>query len=171
MPAAVARTVVTRRWAFAAATVPAKYSVAVMADTTATLPTSDRAARLASDHLAFERTFFSILARARSGDWHELDEVWDDLVDDLEEHFQFEETLLFPAFAERGADCRALVEQLRSEHAQVRRSLEELGVQIQLHEIPTAAVEALLKALRQHAELENLRIYPWAKAAGRDAVP
>lgn len=142
-----------------------------MAVPTATQSNSDRAARLATDHEAFDRTFFSILARARSGDWHELDEVWDQLAEDLKEHFEFEEELVFPAFAERGDDCRALVEQLRNEHAEVRRSLDDLGVQIQLHEIPTAAVEALLKLLRTHAELENLRIYPWAKAADRDAVP
>jgi hemerythrin len=151
-----------RRVAFAPASELAEHSVAVMAMEVP--PYSAR--RLATDHTAFERTFFSILARARSGDWHELDEVWDELVDDLERHFRFEETHIFPAYAERGDDCRVLVEQLRDEHTQVRHSLDELGVRIQLHETPTVAIEELLKLLRKHAEIENQRIYPWAIAAG-----
>lgn len=142
-----------------------------MSTTTTTEAIPESARRLATDHEAFERTLFNLLGRVRSGDWHELDEVWDKLVDDVEDHFEFEETSVFPAFAERNEDCRALVNRLRDEHGQVRRSLGELGIQIQLHEVPAAAIKALVELLREHADLENLRIYPWAEAAAACRLP
>jgi hemerythrin superfamily protein len=127
------------------------------------------ARRLANDHRAFEQTFFKLLGRARSGTWHELDEVWDRFAKDMEAHFAFEEAEIFPSFAERDERSSALVQRLREEHAAFRRSIAELGVQLQLHEVPTATVGKLVEQLREHAELENLSIYPWADEAARHA--
>lgn len=126
-----------------------------------------RAQRLAGEHRSFERTFFKLLGRARSGTWRELDEVWDRFVADMKSHFEFEETAIFPAYAEQGEKARALVQRLRAEHDEFRRTLEELGVQLQLHEVPTAAVRKLVERLREHAELESLSIYPGAEDAIR----
>jgi iron-sulfur cluster repair protein YtfE (RIC family) len=120
------------------------------------------ARRLADDHRRLQQIFDDLCARARGGDWHDLDQVWDGFAADLEDHFTFEETMVFPAFAQRGAHCRRVVSVLVREHAEIRRLLEELGLQIQLHEIRAATVEALVDRLRAHAELEDLEVYPWA---------
>jgi hemerythrin len=122
----------------------------------------DRAQRLANEHRTFERTFFELLGRANSGTWHELDEVWDRFASDVASHFDFEESTIFPAFAERDEASRALVQRLRDEHADFRSGIERLGIQLQFHEVPTAAVRELVEALRGHAEREDASVYAWA---------
>jgi hemerythrin-like domain-containing protein len=126
-------------------------------------PDLARAVRhLREDHDAFERRFDDLCARAQTDDWRYLDEVWDAFVDDIEDHFAFEEEVLFPVLGEQGPEERALVERLVAEHAEVRGTLQQLGVQIQLHQIRAETIERLVTLLREHAALERAHLYDWA---------
>jgi iron-sulfur cluster repair protein YtfE (RIC family) len=122
---------------------------------------------LREDHDAFEQRFDDLCARARTDDWRYLDEVWDTFVDDIEVHFAFEEEVLFPVLAEKSPDDRAVVDRLLAEHAEVRSTLQQLGVQIQLHEIRAETIDRLVTQLRTHAALERERLYPWAAPTQR----
>lgn len=123
------------------------------------------ARRLHADHLAFDRRFDDLCERARAGDWHELDEVWSAFVGDVERHLAFEEEQLFPAFSRRDPEGRALTLRLLEQHARLRRTLEAIGLQIQLKEIRAATIEATTALMREHAGVENATIYPWAARA------
>lgn len=122
---------------------------------------------LREDHDAFERRFDDLCARAQTDDWRYLDEVWDAFVDDIDDHFAFEEEVLFPVLAAQSPDDRALVERLLGQHAEVRGTLEQLGVQIQLHEIRAETIDRLVALLRAHAALERDRLYSWAEPTQR----
>lgn len=69
---------------------------------------------------------------------------------------------MFPAYAKRGTHCRRIAGRLVREHADIRRLLDALGVEIQLHAITDKSVEALVRRMREHAELADLEVYPWA---------
>ncbi|HWB82327.1 MAG TPA: hemerythrin domain-containing protein [Nannocystaceae bacterium] len=122
---------------------------------------------LREDHEAFEHRFDDLCARARTDDWRYLDEVWDAFVDDIDDHFAFEEEVLFPVLAEKGPDDRVLVERLLAQHTEVRGTLQQLGVQIQLHEIRAETIDRLVTLLREHAALERERLYSWAEPTQR----
>lgn len=124
--------------------------------------------RLSHDHRRFEREFDDLCRRAHSGDWRDLDEVWSAFGDELEAHLAFEENDLFPSFREQDAACGALADRLIGEHAEIRRLIESLGLQIQLKEIRPPTIEAFVELMRKHAAVENERLYPWlARAAAR----
>ncbi len=118
---------------------------------------------LREDHEAFEQRLADLCERARTGYWQYLDEVWDALCDDVDDHFAFEEEMLFPVLAKCGPDDAALVERLLAEHAEIRATLQQLGVHIQLHEIPASSIDRLVAQLRRHAEIESARLYGWAE--------
>jgi len=131
-------------------------------------PDFTRAAQhLREDHVAFETRFQDLCARALGGEWKDLDEVWDSFADDLEAHLEFEEDLLFPRFSARDPESREIVARLEQEHAAIRKSLEELGIQIQLKYIRADAIEAFVQVMREHAARENVHLYPWATELGR----
>jgi hypothetical protein len=119
------------------------------------------------DHVEFERKFADIRERARSGDWRELDAVWSDFAAAVTAHLAFEERDILPSLRFAGADERALVRRLEEEHAAIRQLLQDLGVQIQLHTIRAGTVDVFLQIMRDHAALENERIYPWLEARER----
>lgn len=128
---------------------------------------SDVARRLREDHVLFDRRFDDLRRRAREDDWRGLDEVWGLFVRDIEGHLAFEERDVFPGFAREGQDCRCVVEELAAQHAEIRRLLDSLGLEIQLKEIRAPILEAFTDLMRRHATLENLRIYPWLEREGR----
>lgn len=123
------------------------------------------ASRLREDHRNFARIFADICERAGSGAWRDLDEVWRAFTADVEARLAFEEHELFPGFSAQSPTCQALAQRLAREHTQIRRSLDVLGLQIQLKEIRAVSIEAFIELLRSHAELEARRLYPWIAPA------
>jgi iron-sulfur cluster repair protein YtfE (RIC family) len=121
------------------------------------LPEAEADTRLRDEHAELDARFDDLCARARDGDWSDVDEVWDDFADDLEAHLAFEEEEVFPALAK---DAPALVERLTAQHEMIRRRLTELGVEIQVHTVRADTLETFVDALRQHAALENEQLYP-----------
>jgi hemerythrin superfamily protein len=121
---------------------------------------------LREDHVAFERRFDDLRAHARSDDWRYLDSVWDGFVDDLEEHFVYEEEVLFPELRRSAPDGSALALRLSTQHEQIRADIQLLGVQIQLHSIRASTIESLLNRLQRHAAVEDDCLYGWAERSG-----
>jgi hemerythrin-like domain-containing protein len=116
------------------------------------------------DHHALERTFADLSLRANEGDWKDLDEVWSGFAADLERHLKFEEEQLFSGFAARDAASATIVDELRRDHAAIRTTCEQFGIQIQLHQIRATEIDAFLDLLRRHAAREDETLYPWVDA-------
>ena len=125
------------------------------------------ARRLHDDHVDFDRRFDVLCGRALAGDWRDLDAEWAAFSTDIEAHLAFEETVLFPAFAKQSAECSALVKRLALEHAVIRELIEEIAIAIQLHQVRAWTIELLVELMREHAAVENERIYPWAELEAR----
>lgn len=122
------------------------------------LPEAALDTRLREEHAALDARFDDLCARARAGEWSDVDEVWDDFADDLEAHLAYEEHDLFPLLGEQAP---ALAQRLVSQHEMIRRRLTELGVEIQLHTVRARTLEQLVDMLREHAQLESEQLYPW----------
>ncbi len=119
--------------------------------------------QLLREHEALEQSFLDLTTRATEGDWEDVDAVWDAFAAKLEKHLKFEEKDLFEAFAQRGTEQKAEVEKLREEHSEIRRTLAELGVHIQLHLVTAETIKAFVERLRDHAKHEDGAFYPWVE--------
>ena len=119
-----------------------------------------RLRRLEREHGALEARIKDLHVRAQ-GQWHDLDEVWADFTRDLEAHMTFEERELFELFLSEHPEQSDYVADLLVEHGQIRRAVERLGMEIQLHVVRAHTVDALLAALRQHSASEHRVFYPW----------
>ena len=115
--------------------------------------------RLRTEHRALDAHFRDIADHVRAGDPIALDAAWTQLEGALVAHMAFEERHLLPLFERHDADEAA---QLRGEHAQIRRRLDELGVAIELHTLREATAEEFLATLRAHAAREDALFYAWA---------
>lgn len=75
-------------------------------------------------------------------------------------HFSTEEDVLLAAYAE---EFPALSRMLRAEHESLRRQLMQLAVDVELHSVRLEDIDALIRGLRSHAELEEITLYRWAE--------
>ncbi|MFV8751799.1 hemerythrin domain-containing protein [Nannocystaceae bacterium ST9] len=119
---------------------------------------------LAEDHATFDGLFEDVRNRAEAGDWQECDAIWKRFGAALEQHFRFEEQQLWPEFAASSASARAEVSALQAEHAEIRKTLDRLAVEIELKRVDREAIERLIEQLRAHARHENELFYPWARS-------
>jgi hemerythrin superfamily protein len=122
---------------------------------------SDDAIRavLSQDHDRLERQFESIVAEASSGDPIALRKAWQEFESELIHHFDDEEAHVLPAFAQqRPTEASALL----YEHQRIRSDLTTLGVDLDLHCLPTERVADFVASLRAHARREDDLLYPWA---------
>ncbi len=135
--------------------------------TSASAPRPSTADHLRADHLEFDARFADVRGRARSGDWRDLDDAWGGFSRAVREHLASEERDLFDAYAAHDADSRSLVERLRADHEQIRRTLDELGIEIQLECVRATTIDAFVALMQRHAQTENAHLYPWAEAHGQ----
>jgi iron-sulfur cluster repair protein YtfE (RIC family) len=115
--------------------------------------------RLADEHAALETQLAELCTRLRAEPRRDLLPAWHAFVDALQLHFAFEEDLLFPAFAQQSIVSSKLVQSLVADHAAARQLAEEIGEQIERQEVRATTLEVFTDLLREHAELENARIY------------
>jgi hypothetical protein len=77
------------------------------------------------------------------------------------EHMHIEEQLIVPGYAVLApADARLIT----AEHHHLRRLLNTLGLEVELHQIRETTVRSLLAGLHAHAAGEERGMYPWAAA-------
>jgi hemerythrin superfamily protein len=114
---------------------------------------------LAGDHDRLDRSFQAILTRANGGDWQQLETEWIAFQRELLGHLEAEEKHVIPALAR---DRPVAAETLLSDHAGIRASLIELGIDLDLHCLRAERVAMFVEALRGHAKREEGMFYPWA---------
>jgi hemerythrin-like domain-containing protein len=86
--------------------------------------------------------------------------VWRVLEPALLAHLDAEEEYLLPALDEaEQAEC----EQIRNEHSQIRRTLGELGMALELHTARAEPIVAFCAFLKAHAEREDSLLYSSAE--------
>jgi len=105
------------------------------------LPASGPDTRLREEHAQLDARFDDLCARARGGEWCDVDEMWNDFAADLESHLSFEEKEVFPVVAAAAPSGGALVDRLLAQHAMIRARLDELGVEIQLHLVRAETID------------------------------
>lgn len=120
---------------------------------------------LLGDHARLEELFGAVLDEFREGDRDEVRRTWARFEEGLLRHFGAEERYLLPLYdkAEPGEAARLL-----SEHAAFRRTLEELGVGVDLRVVNLDVAQAFIDRLRAHARREDHLLYRWAE---REVAP
>ncbi len=118
------------------------------------------AAELSAEHERLERCYLDLTERAATGECRECDSVWSGFTKQLENHMAFEERDIFPRFAQKGSQEAGIVRDLLAEHAELRRQLESMGVDIQLHLTNAEVISTFLQTLRAHAAREREVLYP-----------
>ena len=127
-----------------------------------TSPISSRQAeQLRAQHSAFTRAIEKVRMQMFAVDWKTCNDVWAEFCDDLERHLRYEERELFPAFAASNREAAQDVEALKSGHDRLRREIERVGIDVQLHQARPETVELLLQELARHVEREDELFYPW----------
>ena len=119
----------------------------------------DLQALLRRDHARLEAMYEDVVAAFRAGDCDEAGALWNAFAGGLEAHMALEEKRILPEFAKLDASEAAA---LRREHAEIRTSLDELGIGVDLHCTTPGAVERFIRTLKAHAEREDALMYRWA---------
>lgn len=120
---------------------------------------SDLRALLKADHERLDKLFQELVVAFRADDREEIGQLWKVFDEGLQAHLGFEDEYLLPELAKvHPAEAAAI----SSEHLEIRSSLEELGMGVELHRTNTHAVERFVRILREHARREEELMYHWA---------
>lgn len=119
------------------------------------------AERLRAEHAHLEQVYADLVRAYRNGDWNDVRASFGTFEAELRAHMATEEEHAVAAFrAVSPDDARELL----AEHEELRRMLEVFGVNIELHAVPSADIEAFVGRLRAHSEHEERVLYPWIEA-------
>ena len=119
---------------------------------------------LAEQHRRLEKVFQALVCECGREDPIELRRQWSVFEQQLLRHMEEEELRWLPGFARR---YPAEAELLRREHHEIRTTLNELAVMLDLHALRADAVTALVDQLRAHAAREDRSLYEWIERQGR----
>lgn len=115
---------------------------------------------LIADHVALEDTFRRTVGKFYGEDPDATRAQWSVMSAQLEAHLRAEEHFMLPRF-ERSYPEEAL--QIRREHGQIRASLLQLGIDLDLHSLRAETVSAFIEDLRAHARREESLFYVWSR--------
>jgi hypothetical protein len=114
---------------------------------------------LLTDHGHFERSLQAIVAEVSDDGPADLREPWHAFEQELLAHLDAEEADLIRVFGSyQPTEARELI----AEHEQIRATVTQLGVDLDLHCLRAERVKALVDQLRAHARREEGVLYPWA---------
>jgi hemerythrin-like domain-containing protein len=117
-------------------------------------------ALLARDHRELNQLFDALLDALQADAREDALRLWSAFDDGLSRHMALEEAHVFPLL--RRHDEHE-VEGLLREHDQIRATLAELGVGVDLHEIRVQTVSDFIEQLRRHASREAALAYRWVQ--------
>jgi hemerythrin superfamily protein len=103
-----------------------------------------------------------LLDACDTNDQHCVQDAWQKLEPALRNHLEAEERCLFPLLEPAHP---VEVAASRAEHAEIRRLLDELGLQAELHTSRKQRIEQLATRLEAHARREGDGLYRWAEHA------
>jgi hemerythrin-like domain-containing protein len=122
--------------------------------------------QLVHEHGQLDRALEELRCAAEGSHAADVRRAWDELERLLLRHLDFEEQQLFPQVEALHPEW---TRGFRSDHAELRRRLAELGVRVDLHALRKGEVDEFVSTLRSHAEVEDRTVYRWAAdAAPRD---
>jgi hemerythrin-like domain-containing protein len=113
---------------------------------------------LRAEHARLEVIYERLLDAYREGSWPDVGAEWERFEPALRAHMDLEERYVFPIFRE--ADPEEADHLLR-DHDRLRRRLEVLGVNVELHAVTPFDAEELIEHLRTHRAREERLLYPW----------
>jgi hypothetical protein len=94
----------------------------------------------------------------------------DDPLDLVQRYRAFEKAVLEHLAAEEDEllDAYATYDQsdaitIRERHADLRRQLDKIGIEVELHSVRATALRTLIETLQMHARDEDRGMYPWAQ--------
>lgn len=117
---------------------------------------------LHADHARLEALFQDVINASEANvSTDALGASWTRFEGGVLAHFEAEESELFPVMAETHPDA---VSGLKTEHAEIRKLLLDLDMQVDLHVIRHDEITAIIERLRDHAATEDATIYAWAEA-------
>lgn len=119
--------------------------------------------RLARDHERLDQVFEQLLAALRADAREDVLRLWTLFDDGLCRHMALEEQYLLPELERQEPREAAWIAR---DHADMRAKLAELGVGIDLHQVPAELVADFIDELRQHALREDAIAYRWSEAEG-----
>jgi hemerythrin superfamily protein len=117
---------------------------------------------LGDDHKAIDRRLSDLANAVDGADFPTILEVFREIDRGLRAHIDGEERYLFARFEKLHA---AEIGELRQEHEDFRRTLDELAIQTELHTLRKERVDGLVARLRAHARKEDYTLYAWADEA------
>jgi len=113
--------------------------------------------RLNQDHERLAALFEALENAVAGADRPTVQAVFTAFEHSVLAHFEAEERWLFPALELRH---RKEINQMRREHAHIRRLIADLGIRADLGTLRKAVADELVQALREHAAREDAEIYP-----------
>jgi hemerythrin-like domain-containing protein len=117
---------------------------------------------MAGDHHFCDELFAAAEQAVEGGQWQQAAEAHQRFVDSIEQHFQAEEELLFPAFEQAGGMSEGPTSVMRHEHQQMRALFTQMdsALAAQSSEEYLGASETLLILMQQHNAKEEQILYP-----------
>lgn len=115
---------------------------------------------LVADHQALEMSFRRLMGKLEGGDPDAIRAGWCSLERELEAHLEAEEKYILPKFAR---EYPAEAARIRSEHVQIRSTVLQLGVDLDLHSLRDETAALFISTLRGHAEREEMMFYRWTR--------
>lgn len=123
--------------------------------------TDSIAEHFGQEHAELEQRLEQLRNAADSADRTALVKEWEQFERGLRAHLEAEEAHLFPTVE---AAVPEAVREAREAHADIRRRLDELGLQVQLHTVRFETIDAFLERLRAHKDAEDAGLYRAADA-------
>lgn len=117
---------------------------------------------LAADHEEMRALCDDFLEAVHANNWTTADAVFTNIELLIDRHLAFEEQLVFPVFEEHRdvAPQQCDTTKMLAQHAEIRATLGEVGVGLQLHQVREPAMQNLVHVLDRHAADEDA----WAAA-------
>jgi hemerythrin-like domain-containing protein len=124
--------------------------------------------RLLAEHTRLDSVFEQLLCSFDGGDATTCQRAWSEFEGSLLGHLEYEEAFLLPKL-EQTYPLES--QELRQQHATLRKLVAEFGVQVDLHALNAETVRQMVAFLRAHAAREEALLYPWASQLPADLAP
>ena len=127
---------------------------------------------MANHHKQCDTQFAQAEEAVANGDWQQGSLLWDQFAQELEKHFEREESILFPEFESASGMSGGPTQMMRMEHEQMRTLVEEINKATRNKEKDQflALSETLMVTMQQHNMKEEQMLYPMIDQVLPDAA-
>jgi len=116
---------------------------------------------MTKDHRECDDTFATMEQKANSEGLAAAKELYTEMVQEIEHHFQMEERVIFPALEEKTGMTEGPTQMMRMEHAQMRSLIKEIGEAIEDNNKDRffGLTETMMIMIQQHNMKEEQMLY------------